>query len=190
VRRASAVSLPWSAPRDRPGARPATWRRHRQLAAALGCRAHQRFVGIAGLNGVVDVAAGRDHLLDAIAGLELQVLDEAEEQRIGHRHRQQVFFKGRGDTDALEGDFFGNQDDRGRVGRVFGQVDVRKPQLEGQRLRDVFLGREVQAYEHDTDAFAGTLLLNQRSLEVVFRDEARLNQALTNFLAQLSASVG
>ncbi len=32
-------------------------------------------------------------------------------------------------------------------------------------------------------AFAGTLVLGQRDAEVLFRDEARLNQALTDFLA-------
>jgi hypothetical protein len=173
----------------RPARPSAGRRRHRQLAAALGCRPHQRFVGVARLNGFVDVVAGRDHLLDAIAGLELEVLDEAEEQRIGHRDRQQVFFEGRGDADAFQRDFFGNQDDRGRVRRVFGQVDVRKSELECQRLRYLFFRRKVHPYEHHADAFAGTLVLCQSRLEVVFRNEAGLNQALTDLLAQLSASV-
>src|SRR6185295_17487159 len=45
---------------------------HREFAAALRRRAHQRFVGIATLDGLGDVAARRDDLLDAIAGLELE----------------------------------------------------------------------------------------------------------------------
>ena len=159
-----------------------------QLAAALRRGAHQRLVGIAGLNRVDDVAARRDDLLDAIAGLELEVLDQAEEQRVGHRDRQQVLFEADGDADALERDFLGNQDDRGRIGRVLGEVDVRKPELERQRLRDLFFGREVHAHEDDAEALAGALVLGQRGLEIVFSDEARLNQALTDLLAQRRAS--
>ena len=34
-----------------------------------------------------------DDLLDAVAGLELEILNEAEQQRIGHRHRQQVLLE-------------------------------------------------------------------------------------------------
>src|SRR5207249_5281880 len=36
---------------------------------------NQRFVGIAGLNGVDDFAARRDHLLDAVTRLKLEILD-------------------------------------------------------------------------------------------------------------------
>ena len=164
-------------------------RRHRQLAAARGRRAHQRFVRVAGLNGVVDVLAGRDDLLDAVAGLELEILDQAEQQRIGHRDRQQVLLEADGHAHALQRDFFGNQDDRGRVGRVLGQIDVRKPELERQRLRDLLFSREVHAHENDADAFPGTLVFRQRGLEIFFSDEAGLNQALTDFLAQRTASV-
>ena len=59
-----------------------------------------------------------------------------------------------------------------------------KSELERQRLRDLLFGREVHPNQDDADAIAGTLVLGQRSLEIFFRDEAGLNQALTDFLAQ------
>ena len=65
-----------------------------------------------------------------------------------------------------------------------------KPELERERLRDLLFGREVHAHEHDAQPFAGALVLGQRGLEIVFGDEARLDQALTDFLAQRAASVG
>ena len=77
-------------------------------------RAHQRLVGIAGLDRVDDVAARRDDLLDAVAGLELEILHQAEQQRIGHRDRQQVLLEADGDADALERDVLRDQDDGGR----------------------------------------------------------------------------
>ena len=142
--------------------RAARRRGHRQLAAGSRRRAHQRLVRVAGLNRVDDVAARRDDLLDAVAGLELEILDEAEQQRIGHRHRQQVLLETDGDAHALERDFLGNQDDGGRIGRVLGEVDVRESELERERLRDLLFGREVHAHEHDAHAFAGALVLRQR----------------------------
>ena len=89
----------------------------------------ERLVGIPDLNRLEDVAARRDDLLDAVAGLELEILHEAEQQRIGHRHRQQVLLETDGDADALERDVLRDQDDRGRIGRVLGEVDVREPEL-------------------------------------------------------------
>ena len=71
-----------------------------------------------------------DDLLDAIAGLELEILDEAEQQRIGHRDRQQVLLEPDRDADALERDFFRNQDDRRGIGRILGEVDVGEAELD------------------------------------------------------------
>jgi hypothetical protein len=145
---------------------------------------HQRFVRITGLDRFQNVAAGRDHLLDAIAGLEFEILHQAEQQRIGHRHRQQVLLEADGDADALECDFLGNQDDGGRLRGILGKADVRKPELHGQRLRDLLFSREIHADENDAEALTGTLVLDQCVFEIVVADEACLNEALTNFLAQ------
>ena len=143
----------------------------------------ERLVGIAGLDRVDDVAARRDDLLDAVAGLELEILDEAEQQRIGHRDGQQVLLEPDGDADALQRDFLRDQDDRGRIGRVLREVDVREAELQRERFRDLLLGREVHAYEDHADALAGALVLDKRVPQIVLGDEARLDQALTDFLA-------
>ena len=156
---------------------------HREIAPPGRRRAHQRLVRIAGLDGVDDVAARGDDLLDAVACLELQILNQAEEERIGHRDRQQVLFQPDGDAHTLERNLFGNQNNSRRIGRVLGEVDVRESELERQRLRDLLFSREVHAHENDTHAFSGTLMFCQRLPEVVFSDKACLNQAFTDFLA-------
>ena len=127
----------------------------------------QRLVGIAVLDRLEDVGPRRDDLLDPVAGLELEILDEAEEQRIRHRDGQQVLLEPDRDADALERDVLRNQDDRGRIGRLVGEADVRETQLVGERLGDLFFGREVQADEDGADALAGALVLGERDLEVV-----------------------
>ena len=180
----------FDAPRERGlaeravGSRASRARRRprRETARRRLLRAHERLVGISGLDGFEDVAARRDDLLDAVAGLELEILHEAEQQRIGHRHGQEVLLEADRDADALERDFFGNQNDRGGLGRVLGEVDVRESQLERERLGDLLLGREVHAYEHDAHTLAGALVLRQSRLQIVLSDEARLDQALADLL--------
>ena len=81
-----------------------------------------RLVGIAVLDGLEDVGPRGDDLLDPVAGLELEVLDEAEEQGVGHRDRQQVLLELDGDADALERDVFRNEDDGGGIGRLVAQA--------------------------------------------------------------------
>ena len=126
--------------------------------------------------------ARRDDLLDPVAGLELEILDEAEEQRVGHRDGQQVFLELDRDADALEGDLFRNEDDGGGIGRLVAQARIGKPELVGERLGDLLLGREVQTYEDRADALARALVLGQRCLEIVFRNQPGLNQALADLL--------
>ena len=157
-------------------------RRHREAAGHAGVF-RQRLVGIAVLDRVEDVGPRRDDLLDPVAGLELEILHEAEEQRIRHRDRQQVLFELDRDADALERDVFRDEDDRGRVGRLVAEADVGKAELVGERLGDLFFGREVEADEDRTDAFAGLLVLRERDLEIVLRDQPRLNQTFPDFLA-------
>ena len=156
-------------------------RRHGEVRTGL-VRAHQRFVGVAGLDRVDDVGARRHDLLDAVAGLELEILHEAEEQRVGHRDRQQVLLEPDRDADALERDFLRNE--HHRVDRaVLGQVDVGEPELERERLGDLFLSGEIHPHQHDAQPLAGALVLGQSGPQVAFCDEACLNQALTDFLA-------
>ena len=120
---------------------------------------------------VDDVAAGGDHLLDAVAGLKLEILHEAEQQRIGHRDRQHVLVQTHGHAHAPERDLLGNQDEGRLIGRVFTEIDVRKTELERERLRDLFLGREVHPYEHNAEPFARAFVLRQRVPKVVLSDE-------------------
>ena len=81
--------------------------------------------GYAVLDRVEDVGARGDDLLDAVAGLELEILDEAEKQRIRHRDRQQVLLDADGDAGALSATSFEYQNDRGGVGNVLRGIDVR-----------------------------------------------------------------
>ncbi len=69
---------------------------------ARGRRLRECLVGIALLNRVENLRRRRHNLLDAVAGLELEVLHQAEQQRIGHGHRQQVLLEARGDADTLD----------------------------------------------------------------------------------------
>ena len=85
--------------------RPAASRRaadHRKVRPGLLFDPRERFVGISDLNRFENVSARRDDLLDAIAGLELEILHQAEQQRIGHRHGQQILLETDGDAHALE----------------------------------------------------------------------------------------
>ena len=162
---------------------PARELRHRQLGRVRGVDdRRQRLVGIPVFDRFNDVAACRDHLLDPVAGLELQILDEAEKQRVRHRHGQQILLEIERDADALEGNFFGNQDDRGRIRGGVGKADVGEPKLIRQGLGDLLFGREVQAYQDSADALAAPLMLRKGDLEVVLRDEPRLDEALADFL--------
>src|SRR5205814_8021500 len=52
--------------------------RDRELAARRRRAYGERIVGLARVDRVGDIAARRDDLLDAVAGLELEVLDETE----------------------------------------------------------------------------------------------------------------
>jgi hypothetical protein len=145
--------------------------------------ARKRFIGVAALDGLDDVAACGDHLLDSVPGLELQVLHEAEKERIRHRDRQQVLLEADRHAHTFERNFLRYQDDRDRIGRVFSQVDVRKPQLQGKCLRNLFFRRQIHPDEDDAEPFARALVLPERSLEVVVRDEPGLNQAFSDLLA-------
>jgi hypothetical protein len=161
---------------------------HGKVASRLRRRENQRLVRVPGLNRVHDVTARRDHLFDAIAGLELEILDEAEEQRVRHRDREKVLLQTDGHAHALERDLFGDQDDSRRIRWVLCKVDVRKAELKREGLGDLLFGGEVHPHEHDADTFAGAPVLFERDAEIVFGDEARLDQALTNLLTQRETS--
>src|SRR5207245_6131742 len=62
-------------------------------------------------------------------------------------------------------------------------VHIGKTELEAKGFRDLLLSREVQADEHDTQAFARALLLGKRGAEVPLGDEACLNQAFADLIA-------
>src|SRR6267154_1540589 len=156
----------------------------RQLRSGLVRYPRERLVGVADLDRLENVGARRNDLLDTVARLEFEILHKAEQQRIGHRHRQEIFLEDDGDAHALDRDFLGDQDDGGRIGRVFREIYVRESQLQRERLRDLFFSREVHPDEHDTKPYAGALVLNQGVLEIAVADEACLDEALAYFLAQ------
>ena len=95
---ARGVSSPW---RD---AHRHSRRRHREIASGLRRRANQRLVRVAGFESRPRCRRASHDLLDAIAGLELEILDEAEEQRIRHRDGEQVLLEADRHADALERD--------------------------------------------------------------------------------------
>ena len=132
-----------------------------------------------------DLRARRDDLLDPVAGLELEVLDEREQQRVGHRDRQEVLLDRDGDAGALERNVLRDEDDSGRVGRVLGEVDVCKPELVGERLRDLPLRGQVHPDEYGSQPFAGALVLDERRLQVRLGDESRLDETFTDLLAHV-----
>src|SRR5207244_4017870 len=63
------------------------------------------------------------------------------------------------------------------------QADVGKPQLVSERLGDLLFRSEIEAYEYGTDAFAGFLMVGERDLKVVLRDQPRLYETFPDFLA-------
>ncbi len=128
----------------------------------------------------------RHDLLDAVAGLELEVLHKAEQKWIGHGNGQHIFLEADGHAHAPQRHFLGDQHDSRRVGRILCEVDVGETELERERLRNLFVGREIHAHEHHADAFAGALALRQCSAEIILADEARLDQALTDLLTHAS----
>ncbi len=81
----------------------------------------------------------------------------------------------------LIGDVFRNQDDGRRIGRVLGQIDVRKPELMGQRLGNLLLGGEVHPHEHHTQAIACSLVLGQGNLQIGLADQPGLDETFTDF---------
>jgi hypothetical protein len=112
-------------------------------------RAHQRLVRIAGLNGFENVA-GVATSADAIPGLEPDP-DQAEEQRIGHRDRQQVLSRLTATHTRFSDTSWESAHSRSGVLR---EVDAWKAEPKGERFRDLFFSREVHAHEHDANAFA------------------------------------
>jgi hypothetical protein len=73
--------------------------------------------------------------------------------------------------------------------RIFSKVHVRESELDRERFRDLLFRCEVHAHEHDAQGFARLLVVRQRQLQIAFRDEARLNQALTNLLAHATLTI-
>src|SRR5207248_5327347 len=70
-----------------------------------------------------------------------------------------------------------------RIRRFIAEADVWKSELIGERLRNLLLGCEVQAYEDGADPFAGFLVLSEGDLEILLRDQPRLNETLADLLA-------
>jgi hypothetical protein len=135
------------------------------------------------VNGVDDFAACRHHLLDAVPGLEFQVLHEREQQRIRHRHRQQVLLDGNGNTGALERDLFRDQGDRRRIRRVLDEVHIRESELVRKRLRNLAFGCQIQTDQDCAQALTRALVLSQRRLQIRLGDQPGLHQAFTDFLS-------
>src|SRR6185436_7762390 len=122
----------------------------------------QRLVGIRRMDRVDDLLPCRDDLLDAIAGLELEVLDERKEQRIRHRDRQQVLLDGDGDAGALECNVLWYQNDGCGIGYVLREIDVGEAELIGEGLRNLALGGQVHADEDRPKPLPGALVFGQR----------------------------
>ena len=145
--------------------------------------ARERLVRIPGGDGIDDLCARRDDLLDPVAGLKLEILHEREQQRVGHRHGQRVPFDGDGDAVALQRDFLRNQVDRCGIRGMLDQVDVREPELVRERLRNLALRRKIHPDQHGSQAFAGALVLDQGLLQVFFSDDPRLAETFTDHRA-------
>ena len=64
------------------------------------------------------------------------------------------------------------------VGRMLGEVDVRKAKLVGERLRNLALRRQVHPDEHGPEPLARPLVLDKRRLQVRFGDDPRLAETL------------
>ena len=79
---------------------------------------------------------------------------------------------------------FGTRMTAAGSGGFSGKADVRKAKLHRERFRDLLFSGEIHPDEDDTQPLAGALVLDQRVFEIVVADEARLDQALTDFLAQ------
>ena len=116
------------------------------------------------MNGLDDFVTRRDGLPYPVAGPKLEILHQREHQRVGHHHSEDVLLDGHGDAVARQRDVFGDQGNCGGVWGRFGQIDVRKPELIGQRLGNLALGRQAHPDEHRPQALAGSFVLDQRQL--------------------------
>jgi hypothetical protein len=63
---------------------------------------------------------------------------------------------------------------------MLSEVDVRKSELGGKSLGNLFFGCSIQTSHDDTQSFAGALLLSEGGLEVILSNEARSEQALAD----------
>ena len=54
-----------------------------------------------------------------------------------------------------------------------------------ERFRDLLLGGKVETDEYDAETIASPALLGKRDLELVLGNQARLNEALAEFLSHL-----
>ncbi len=90
----------------RPGTRTrgGRWDDHRQVAAGLWGPHHQRLSGYPVSIASTMSPTRRHNLLDPIAGLKLEILHEAEQQRVGHRDGEQVLLEADGHAVAFERD--------------------------------------------------------------------------------------
>lgn len=115
---------------------------------------NQRLAGMPAVDRVDDFLARGDDLFDAVARLELDVLDQREQQQVRHGHGQYVLSDGNGDAVALQRHLFRDQRDGCPVGRMIGKVDVREPELIRERLRNRAFGRQVHPDENGREALA------------------------------------
>ena len=165
--------------------------RHRQRrGAGLVIDRRERPVGIADVNGGLDVGLGRDDLFDAKAGLELEVLYHAEEQRVSHGQGQLVLLGLDHHADPIQRHVLGNQHDRRGLGWVFGGIDVRKTELVGEGFGDLLLCGEVQLDQRGAHTFPGTSVLHEGRLQIVLADETRLDKALADLSSHVTVRRG
>ena len=128
------------------------------------------------VDGFADGGFGGDHRLDVEAGHELDVVHGEDVGRIGHRD-------GEGGADARErddlvanGGFLRDELDHGRIDFIKFQIDGRNAVLAGKNGGNVVIADEAQLDQAGAQPAAILLLVLERLLQLIRRDQAVFDQ--------------
>ena len=132
------------------------------------------------VDGVAERVLPGDDREDVVARDELEVVDDAEVRRVGHRDRQRATLALEREHQMALGELGGDELRDARVDFEVGEVHRRHAVLPGEHASKLDLVHEAQLHEVVAYAVAAGLLLLQRLLERLLIDEPLFDEELTD----------
>ena len=140
------------------------------------------FLRIVNLDRRHDLAVAAEHGLDALAGVERELIDGGEVRGIAHRERHDLAAPRPGDLVGedvqLLGDLLADELHRARIDAVIGQPDRRHAEVLGEGADHRILAAESLLHEDGAELPAPLLLVAEGALELVLIDDAEFSKEL------------